>query len=147
VATPAGVALAVENVDGTPAHELAALMAGLSREQAGVCFDSSHATYGGDLSGELAQLAPYIIGTHLSDNDGLPGGAWTDRHWRPFAGTIDWPRLVQEIVERSPCDCLTLEVLDRENPRVSDELMASCRCLQALAARGGFSLPQAPSRR
>lgn len=50
-AAEAGVTLAVENVDDTPLEDLAALMEGLPREQAGVCFDSSHATYGGDWLG------------------------------------------------------------------------------------------------
>ena len=127
-----GIALAVENVDGVPNHLLPALLAGLSRAEAGLCFDSSHATYGPDFVGELRRLAPFIIGTHLSDNDGLPGGAWVDRHWFPFTGVVDWGLVVREFTATSPCSCLMLEVLDRDNPQISSGLMDSWGRLQAL---------------
>jgi len=128
-----GVTLAVENVDGVPNHLLPDLMAGINRREAGICFDSSHATYAGDFAGQLRMLAPCIIGTHLSDNDGLPGAAWLDRHWFPFRGVIDWPLVVREIVAKSPCACLTLEVLDREHPAITPALLESYRRIEALA--------------
>ncbi len=127
-----GVTLAVENIDGLSNESLPALMAGLTRKEAGICFDSSHASYGGHWQAELDRLAPYIIGTHLSDNDGLAGAAWVDRHWRPFEGPIDWPRLVHTIATRSPCPCLILEVLNRDNPQITPELMAAYRKIKSL---------------
>jgi|GEM_PF-2318325 len=127
VAERAGIALAVENVDGIPDERLPELLGGLTRRQAGVCFDSSHATYDIAFWETFDRLAPYIIGTHLSDNDGLPGDAWVDRHWRPFEGIIDWPRLIAGIATRSPCDCMHLEVLNRENPHITPELVGALR--------------------
>ena len=132
----AGVTLAIENVDGMPHERLPALLADLTRKQAGICFDSSHATYGGNFFGQLDILAPYIIGTHFSDNDGLAGPDWVDRHWRPFEGVIDWPRLVATIAARSPCECLNLEVLNRENPQITPDLMAAYRKIEALLRNG-----------
>jgi sugar phosphate isomerase/epimerase len=132
VAEQAGVTLAIENVDGVPDEHLPGLFSGLTRNQAGVCFDSSHATYGRDFWEHFDRLAPYIIGTHLSDNDGLSGGAWVDRHWRPFEGVIEWPRLVATIAARSPCECLILEVLDREKPRITPELVGALRRIGSL---------------
>jgi sugar phosphate isomerase/epimerase len=131
-AAPLGVTLAVENVDGVPNHLIPDLLAGLSREEAGVCFDTSHATCGSDFAGELRRMAPFIIGTHLSDNDGLPGDAYVDRHWFPFTGVVDWELVVGEITANSPCSCLMLEVLDRDNPQISPALMDSWRGMEAL---------------
>jgi sugar phosphate isomerase/epimerase len=125
-----GMTLAVENIDGAPNALLPELMNGLTRREAGICFDSSHATYGGDFPGQLRMLAPYVIGTHLSDNDGLDGAAWVDRHWFPFTGAIDWPSTVNEILTKAPCDCLMLEVLDRDNPQISPALMEAVRRLR-----------------
>jgi len=127
VAERADIALAIENVDGIPDEWLPGLLGGMTRRQAGVCFDSSHATYGNKFWEKLDRLAPYIIGTHLSDNDGLPGAAWVDCHWRPFEGIIDWPQLIAVIASRSPCDCMNLEVLDRDNPRITPELVCALR--------------------
>jgi sugar phosphate isomerase/epimerase len=127
-----GITLAIENVDGVPNHLLPGLLLGLTRAEAGVCFDSSHATYGGNFAAELKSLAPWLIGTHLSDNDALPGAAYVDRHWFPFTGAVDWPLVVREIAATSSCPCLMVEVLDRENPQISPELMQSWRRLEAL---------------
>ena len=128
----AGIALAIENVDGVCNERLPELLADLTRKQAGVCFDSSHATFGIPFMEQLDMLVPYIIGTHLSDNDGLLNGEWVDRHWRPFAGAIDWPRLVATLAGRSQCECLILEVLDRENPGISPALSSVLRRIRAL---------------
>ncbi len=128
----AGITLAIENVDGVPNERLPTVLDGLTRKQAGICFDSSHATYGGDFREQLDSLAPYIIGTHLSDNDGLAGGSWVDRHWRPFEGIIDWPQLVAVITARSPCEGLILEVLNREHPQITPELEQAIKRIQAL---------------
>lgn len=128
-----GVKLAIENVYGCPAVEQMEIMKVWDPNMVGVCFDSSHAVYGGHFFDEFALLAPRIIGTHLSDNDVLYGAAYMDRHWRPFAGTIDWTRLVGELVRRSRCECLMLEVLDRENSRISEELVAAYRKIECMA--------------
>lgn len=135
VAERAGVTLAIENVDGVAYERLPALLTGLTRQQTGVCFDSSHATYGNGFWQQFDLLAPYIIGTHLSDNDGLPGEAWVDRHWRPFTGIIDWPRLIAGIATRSPCDCINLEVLDRECPQITPEFVGALRKIAALISQ------------
>lgn len=131
IAESAGITLAIENVDGVPNERLPGLLAGLTRKQAGVCFDSSHATYG-NFRAQLDALAPYIIGTHLSDNDGLAGSAWDDRHWRPFTGSIDWSLVINTIIAQSPCACLILEVLNRDNPQITPELISAMHNIEAL---------------
>lgn len=127
-----GLPLAVENVDGVPNRLLSSLMHGLTRKEAGICFDTSHAMYGGDFTGLLTSLAPYIIATHLSDNDGLTGAEYRDRHWVPFAGAVEWPAVVSEISARSPCDCLMLEVHDPANLQITSAYLNAIERLRAL---------------
>ncbi len=128
-----GIKLAIENIYGCPADEQMEMMQTWDPDLVGVCFDSSHAAYGGHFFDELALLAPRIIGTHLSDNDMLDVAAYADRHWRPWTGAIDWTRLVGELVRRGRCECLMLEVLDRENPGISKELIVAYRKIGKLA--------------
>lgn len=131
-AAETGVALAVENIEELGSNRVAELLAGLDRSLAGACLDTSHASFGGGLWGELDRLAPYVIGTHLSDNDGADGAEWVDHHWRPGLGAIDWERLVRRIAAESPCECLILEVLDRERPWVTEELAGAIRRIEKM---------------
>ena len=129
-----GLTLAVEIVDGAPNHLLPSLMSGLSVSEAGICFDTSHALYGGDFMGLLKSLAPSIIATHLSDNDDLPGNAYLDRHWIPFTGVVDWPAVVREISTRSPCDCLMFEVHDPTHRQITPAYRDAINRLHSLCA-------------
>lgn len=67
--------------------------------ETGICYDVGH--------GHLDGLKPVLDGVrsiHLNDND-LSG----DAHLWPFGGTIDWPRLAQELVAAEFTGPLVLE--------------------------------------
>lgn len=125
------VKLAIENIDGLPCDRLSQIVACWDPCAAGICFDSSHATYGGRFFSELEHLAARVIGTHLSDNDGLQGGLRRDCHWRPFKGIIDWERLVRTLVHETPCTVLIVEALS-EGHQIIPELLQSLSRLQNL---------------
>lgn len=130
-----GIKLGIENIDGLPCADLAEVVSKADAKLVGVCFDSSHATYGRHFFEELEYLLPFIIGTHLSDNDALPGRQWSDRHWFPYnyAGDIDWDRLVSKLVTSSPCDCLTVEVLS-EKKQITPPLVEALGKMRAAVA-------------
>lgn len=128
-----GIQLAIENIDGLPTEKLVEVVDELERNLAGICFDTSHASFNGGIQQELDLLAPYIIGAHLSDNDALTGAEFVDRHWLPFAGNIDWHYLTSKIVQHSPCECMILEILDRENPVITENLANACREIESIS--------------
>jgi sugar phosphate isomerase/epimerase len=134
-AARAGIRLALENIDDLPSADLAAELDTLDPALVGVCFDASHAAYGGRLEAELDLLASRLIGTHLSDNDCLAGPEYSDRHWRPGLGALDWSRLLHRLATETACDCLILEILDRERPWLNPELLAAYRELERLLAQ------------
>lgn len=132
----AGVGLAIENMFGPSCRELAEAIHGQDPDLVGVCFDSSHATYGEeDFFDNLRCLAPRIVTTHLSDNDGLEAAAWQDRHWAPFQGAIAWESLIRTLLSAGYGGCVMLEVLDREN-RITDTLQASIARIRELSNSG-----------
>jgi sugar phosphate isomerase/epimerase len=120
-----GVKLAIENVDGLPCTEMAEAVDAYDPNLVGICFDSSHASYGPGVFDELATLTPRLIGTHLSDNDGLDPRHFIDRHWFPFQGAIDWNRLMKTLVTLTTCPVFIVEVLSPEKkitPQLADTL-------------------------
>ena len=134
-ASRAGVGLAIENMFGPSCRELVRVIQGLDPDLVGVCFDSSHATYGReDFFDNLRCLAPRIVTTHLSDNDGLEEAAWQDRHWAPFQGAIEWERLVGVLLAAGYRGCFMLEVLNWEN-RITEALQGSITRMRELLVR------------
>jgi sugar phosphate isomerase/epimerase len=123
--------LAIENIDGLSCATQRDLLAAWDPELVGVCFDSSHATFGGQFYSELDYLAPLVIGTHLSDNDALEGSSWVDRHWFPFQGSINWSRLMGTLLSTTTCRTFIVEVLSAEN-RITPELVAALDRLRSL---------------
>jgi len=105
-----GVRLGIENIDGLPITNLAEMVSSWDAALVGVIFDTSHASYSQDLSGQLSRVLPRLIGTHLSDNDFLPGNQWQDRHWPPFQGAVDWKSVVSLLSQSAVGDCLIVEV-------------------------------------
>ena len=132
-----GVKLAIENIYGLPAVEQMEMLKDLDADLVGVCFDSSHAVYGGHFFDEFALLAPKIIGTHLSDNDGFQTPDWQgDLHWPPFKGIIDWPQLIARLQTETKCEVLMLEVLNRKTGQITGELVAAINKIKRLSLEG-----------
>lgn len=131
-ATLFAVKLAIENIDGLPAGELMEELEPYTPDLVGVCLDTSHGSYENGLKEVLDVLTPRIIATHLSDNDCLGGSEYSDRHWFPFKGAIDWPWLLGRLACETACECLVVEVLDREQPWLTPEFVAAYSQLEAL---------------
>lgn len=86
--------LAVENLPTYGIAHLERLMAEVTHERVGVCFDTGHWSVRpeGSLNHAIERFASRIIHWHLSDNDG-----WTDQHLAPGMGTVDWQHWGDEL--------------------------------------------------
>ena len=143
-AVDCGVGLAIENIDGLPCKEISEPLRRWDESVVGTCFDSSHASYSGDgFFRELEYLLPRLVSTHLSDNDAMNGSEWVDRHWPPFTGAVDWPRLMERLVNSGYTGCLMLEILNEEK-RVTEAVVASMTRLEELKEKclGAFPSPE-----
>ena len=70
---------------GSP-YELLDLIEAIDHPAIGITFDTSHAhVVGLDLPATIREFAPYLIATHISDNDGSG-----DQHRTPGNAEIDW---------------------------------------------------------
>jgi len=132
----AGVKIAVENIDGLPHDTMARTVAEWPADVVGICFDSSHATYGDTFFEQLDCFKNRIIGTHLSDNDALPGIEWQDRHWFPFQGVINWERIAETLAAVKTCPILIVEPLTPDH-KITPPLAESLEKLRSLIARKG----------
>jgi len=85
-----GVRIALENShdDNFPAIDKA--LSFYSPEFLGLCYDSGHGNVAGNGLDRLEKTKDRLIAVHLHDNNGAE-----DKHWLPFAGSIDWPRLAR----------------------------------------------------
>ncbi len=126
-----GVRIALENVDGVSVESQREFLAKYDPAVVGVCFDSCHTTYEGDFFEQLDTLLPRLISTHLSDNDALDGINWKDRHWPPFKGVIDWPRLIERIIIAPELAVIMVECMCPENT-ITPDVVDSLRRLEGL---------------
>lgn len=129
-----GVKIAIENIDGLPWEQMMQTVLGWPPDVVGICFDSSHATYGGKFFEQLDCFKDRIIGTHLSDNDALSGMEWKDRHWCPFQGVINWDRLVEILVSAKTVPNLMVEAWT-PNQDITPDLSGAIEKLRCLAAQ------------
>ena len=70
----------------------------------GICFDAGHAHLEASRSSQIAAVGEWILTTHLHDNHGL-----RDEHLPPFAGTIPWQAILQDLANIAYDGCLLLE--------------------------------------
>ncbi len=120
---------AIENIDGFACSSIAEYVKNAGTDMIGVCFDTSHASYG-DFFMNFDQLRSYMITTHISDNDGSSSNGWTDRHWMPFRGSIDWDSFIKQLIENAYTGVLMLE-LDRSCDITTAEMS---ECINRLRA-------------
>jgi sugar phosphate isomerase/epimerase len=115
-----GIKLAIENIDGLSCTDMLEAVKKWPSDVVGVCFDTSHASY--DIDNffiNLTALSPYMVATHLSDNDALEGIKWRDRHWMPFTGSLDWNMIMKVLLESGYSGCLLFEVCNNEQQNLS----------------------------
>jgi sugar phosphate isomerase/epimerase len=104
-----GVRIGLENLARRGAsmpYEMLDLLAAIDHPAIGITLDTSHANMIGlDLPATIGELGPYLIATHISDNDGSG-----DQHRTPGSGTIDWPAVVGALHEVQYAGLFNLEI-------------------------------------
>lgn len=112
-----GLRIAIENMGdskdaagrrrlGAAPHELLDLLDRLNHPALGICLDTSHMNLMGyDPAKTVLDLAPYLITTHISDNDGTG-----DQHRIPGDGTVDWPAFMAALRQAGYDGLVDLEI-------------------------------------
>jgi len=108
VARRAGVRLAIENGDF---RVIERLFENYGADYLGLCYDAGHGNlHAGDVE-RFDRLRDRLISIHLHDNHGV-----SDQHLVPFAGTVDWPRVMGLIARSSYGKWVNLECSLRHSP-------------------------------
>jgi sugar phosphate isomerase/epimerase len=88
LAASRGVRIALENLPEEKFDTVDRALGLYGPDFLGLCYDSGHGNLTPGGLDRLERLKGRLIALHLHDNDGA-----ADKHWLPFAGTVDWPRL------------------------------------------------------
>ncbi len=114
VAAECGMALCVENM---PAHrfagkpnDLLGLLEGHPSDQLGVCFDTGHANFAGEVIEIGSALASRTFVMHIHDNHAIG----KDEHSIPGEGNIHWPKLVDSLRENGYRGWNVIEYVERD---------------------------------
>jgi sugar phosphate isomerase/epimerase len=87
-------------------YEVLDLVAAIEHPAIGITLDTSHANVVGlDIPTVIREFEPYLIATHISDNDGSG-----DQHLTPGNGDIDWPPIVEALREAGYDGLFDLEI-------------------------------------
>lgn len=87
-------------------YEVLDLLLAIDHPAIGITLDTSHAhVVGLHIPTVIREFGPYLIATHISDNDGSG-----DQHLTPGNGDIDWPPLVQALREVGYRGLFNLEI-------------------------------------
>ncbi len=78
--------------------------------EVGACLDTGHAAIAGDISTLVHKLAAHLKLIHAHDNNGD-----RDAHRTPGEGTIDWERLLRDLVQTRFHGALILELSSEED--------------------------------
>lgn len=95
------------------------------------CLDVNHANLPEALPDVVRQLAPSLVTTHISDNDGLE-----EKHWLPGAGVIDWPALMGALAGAAYRGPLLLEAGNFPADGLDQKLAALAQAAQRLRDLG-----------
>jgi sugar phosphate isomerase/epimerase len=91
-----GVRIGLENLmrrgASTP-YDMLDLLEAIDHPAIGITLDTSHANVVGlDIPTVIREFGPYLVATHISDNDGSG-----DQHLTPGNGNIDWTPVVEAL--------------------------------------------------
>jgi len=102
----------------------------------GICYDCGHGNIGlGRGLDHMEALKARLAAVHLHDNDGVG-----DKHWVPFTGTVDAPRLTRLLATSGYRGCISLESNINNIPEanrgtfVADAFQAATRLTKMVAA-------------
>ena len=100
-----GIRVAMENMANDDFRLLRKLLAEYGDDVVGICYDSGHGNIGQcEGLNHLDEVKDRLIALHLHDNEGTH-----DKHWVPFAGTVDFSRLCAIIAQSSYRGCISME--------------------------------------
>jgi len=95
------------------------ILDGINGAEVGACLDTGHAVLSGDLDNLIRKLDGRLKMIHAHDN----GGAGDD-HWPPGDGKIDWPQLLQNLIQVGFHGAFILEMAGTADPKTT---MANAR--------------------
>lgn len=96
----------------------------------GACLDTGHAALSGDLQILIRKLAGHLRMLHVHDNRGAG-----DEHLPPGDGTIDWDRVMRELLAINFRGTLMLELAGQTNPETTMENARRARAFLRAEAR------------
>ncbi len=99
--------------------EILWILDGIKTAEAGACLDTGHAFLSGDMHDLVHKLGDRLKMIHAHDN----GGA-NDNHLPPGAGRIDWPGLLQNLIQIRFHGAFILEMAGSPDPGLT---MANAR--------------------
>jgi sugar phosphate isomerase/epimerase len=110
-----GLKIALENLmrfgSATPADMLD-LLAAIGHPALGLCLDTSHANAVRlDVADMVREFAPFLLATHISDNDGSG-----DQHRVPGSGRIDWVAVMAAFRDSGYTGLFNLEIPGERHP-------------------------------
>jgi sugar phosphate isomerase/epimerase len=119
-----GMRIGLENLmrrgAGTP-YEMLDLLSAIDHPAVGITVDTSHANVVGlDIPTVIREFGPYLIATHISDNDGSG-----DQHRTPGNGDIDWLPVVEALRETGYDGLFDLEIPGERHAVLSLRAMKS----------------------
>jgi len=121
-----GVELVIENIEDKDPAARVALAASFAGSAVRVSLDTGHAHYAHVSTGAppvdyyVRAAADTLTHVHLQDTDG-----YSDRHWRPGLGTLNWHALFAALRPLTSRPRLILEIKDKMSVRAgADHLVA-----------------------
>jgi sugar phosphate isomerase/epimerase len=115
VAGECGLCIGLENLmrrGASMPFELLDLLTAIDHPAVGITLDTSHANVVGlDPVVNIRELGPYLMATHISDNDGSG-----DQHLTPGGGNIDWLAVVHTLREVGYDGPFNLEIPGERHP-------------------------------
>jgi sugar phosphate isomerase/epimerase len=113
--------------------ELRPLVELYPKAQVGLVVDTGHAqAIGNDPTAEIRQAGSRLGGVHLQDTE---RDCFTDPHWVPTHGDLDWESIVRALLEADYVGAWTFEVHQGRHGESAEE--AARQCLQ-LAGKWGL---------
>ena len=113
------------------ASDMLYMLGAIQETNVGTCLDTGHANLSGDLSTVVHKLSGHLKMLHVNDNKGD-----CDAHLAPPHGSIDWHRLVSELVHYRFQGSLILELAGSDNhdrERILGQARESRKYLKDLA--------------
>ncbi len=115
LAAELGLRIGLENLmrkDFVSSEDMLSLLEAIGHPALGLTLDTSHANAAKvDMPAMIRKIAPYLIATHISDNDGSG-----DQHRVPGSGRIDWAAVMAAFGQIKYKGLFNLEIPGERHP-------------------------------